>query len=69
MLWREVYMEKSKIGKIVTIVFIVLITKITTSFGMQNYYNVDFSTGLVTASALNVRSGPRNKLSCNCKSV
>ena len=25
---------------------------------MQHYYNVDFSTGLVTASVLNVRSGP-----------
>ena len=25
---------------------------------MQNYYNLDFSTGLVTASTLNVRSGP-----------
>lgn len=28
------------------------------SFGMQHYYKVDFSTGLVTASTLNVRSGP-----------
>lgn len=27
-------------------------------FGMQNYYNTGFSTGLVTASTLNVRSGP-----------
>jgi len=25
---------------------------------MQHYYNVDFSTGLVTATELNVRSGP-----------
>lgn len=32
-------------------------TKLTTSFGMQHYYNVDFSTGLVTASSLNVRNG------------
>ena len=30
----------------------------TTSFGMQHYYKVDFSTGLVTATTLNVRSGP-----------
>ena len=30
----------------------------TNSFSMQHYYNVGFSTGLVTASALNVRSGP-----------
>ena len=25
---------------------------------MQHYYNVDFTTGLVTATELNVRSGP-----------
>lgn len=30
----------------------------STSFGMQHYYKLDFSTGLVTASKLNVRSGP-----------
>ena len=30
----------------------------TTSFGMQHYYKVDFSTGIVTATTLNVRSGP-----------
>ena len=29
-----------------------------TSFGMQHYYKLDFSTGLVTATTLNVRSGP-----------
>ena len=29
-----------------------------TSFGMQNYYNTGFTTGLVTATTLNVRSGP-----------
>ena len=50
-------------------VFAFAATKITTSFGMQNYYNVDFSTGLVTANTLNVRSGPRNKLSCYSKSI
>lgn len=37
---------------------IVLILVCTTSFGMQHYYNLNFSTGLVTASKLNVRSGP-----------
>ena len=30
----------------------------STSFGMQYYYKIDFSTGLVTADKLNVRSGP-----------
>jgi len=40
------------------ILFVIVIGSVTTSFGMQHYYNVDFSTGLVTASELNVRSGP-----------
>ena len=35
-----------------------LIFAFTTSFGMQHYYKLDFSTGLVTATTLNVRSGP-----------
>ena len=38
--------------------FALIILAVSTSFGMQNYYKVDFSTGLVTASTLNVRSGP-----------
>ena len=51
--------KKSIIIKLLVIFFfIVILTFFTTSFGMQNYYNVDFSTGLVTASSLNVRSGP-----------
>lgn len=37
---------------------IIVISSVTTSFGMQHYYNVNFSTGLVTATELNVRSGP-----------
>lgn len=60
--------KKSTILKIVLLfIFTFTITKISTSFGMQHYYTVDFSTGLVTASVLNVRSGPRDKLSCCCK--
>ena len=39
-----------------TIIFVV--SAITISFGMQSYYKVNFSTGLVTATTLNVRSGP-----------
>ena len=67
---RIIKIEKSTILIILMMLaFTFVITKITTSFGMQNYYNVDFSTGLVTASTLNVRSGPRNKLSCNSKSL
>ena len=66
---RIVKIKKSTLFAILLLcVFTFVITKITTSFGMQNYYNVDFSTGLVTASTLNVRSGPRYKLSCDCKS-
>ena len=40
------------------IISFLIIFMCTNSFGMQHYYKVDFSTGLVTASALNVRSGP-----------
>ncbi|MBR3162781.1 MAG: SH3 domain-containing protein [Clostridia bacterium] len=41
---------------VLTIFFIA--SAVTFSFGMQSYYKVDFSTGLVTATTLNVRSGP-----------
>ena len=40
------------------LLFIMIICIFTNSFGMQHYYKVDFSTGLVTATTLNVRSGP-----------
>ena len=40
------------------LICLIVIMKFTTSFGMQNYYNTGFSTGLVTATTLNVRSGP-----------
>ena len=40
------------------ILFVMVICIFTKSFGMQHYYKVDFSTGLVTATTLNVRSGP-----------
>lgn len=41
----------------ITLCFLLLFT-FTTSFGMQHYYKLNFSTGLVTATTLNVRSGP-----------
>ena len=41
--------------------FTIIVFSISTVFGMQNYYNVGFSTGLVTATTLNVRSGPGTK--------
>lgn len=40
------------------ILFVMIICIFTNSFSMQHYYNVGFSTGLVTATTLNVRSGP-----------
>lgn len=42
----------------VIMAFAVIILTASTIFGMQSYYKVDFSTGIVTASTLNVRSGP-----------
>lgn len=43
---------------LVAIITIGIFSIVTNSFGMQHYYKVDFSTGLVTATSLNVRSGP-----------
>lgn len=50
--------KKSILKTIVVSIFAIIIFRYTTTFGMQHYYNVDFSTGLVTATELNVRSGP-----------
>ena len=48
--------------KLMTVVSVFLVlailTGITQVVGMTHYQTVDFSTGLVTASALNVREGP-----------
>ena len=46
---------------VVALIVVVAVFNISTVFGMQHYYNVDFSTGLVTATVLNVRSGPGTK--------
>ncbi|MBR1654021.1 MAG: SH3 domain-containing protein [Clostridia bacterium] len=52
-------LTKKKIIILSTIIIsFILIFACTTSFGMQHYYKLDFSTGLVTADRLNVRSGP-----------
>ena len=45
------------------IIFAIVVFNISNVFGIQHYYNVDFSTGLVTATTLNVRSGPGTKYS------
>ena len=43
---------------IVVFIFAFIICGVTSSFAMKSYYKLDFSTGLVTATTLNVRSGP-----------
>ena len=54
-----IFLKKKNILRFVMIAtFIVTVCTLTKSFGMQHYYTVDFSTGLVTATNLNVRSGP-----------
>lgn len=61
--------RKNILKILIVFVFIFSIGIFTTSFGMQHYYKLDFSTGLVTGSKLNVRSGPRITIrnSSNCK--
>ena len=56
---KVISIKKKTIIKIVAVtIFILIVGALSTSFGMQHYYKLDFSTGLVTASKLNVRSGP-----------
>ena len=56
---KVIAIKKNNIVKTtIIILFMLMICGFTTSFGMQHYYIVDFSTGLVTATNLNVRSGP-----------
>ena len=50
--------KKSILKMMMVVMFLLTISVFSTSFGMQHYYKVDFSTGLVTATKLNVRSGP-----------
>ena len=59
---KVIKIKKASIIKFITLIlFLVIVSTLTTSFGMQHYYNLDFVTGLVTASTLNVRSGPGTK--------
>lgn len=54
-----IMIKKNKILVILTVlVFAFTILRFSASFAMQHYYKTDFSTGLVTATTLNVRSGP-----------
>lgn len=53
--------KKSIVKATMGLVFVLIVGVFSTSFGMQHYYKLDFSTGLVTATTLNVRSGPSTK--------
>ena len=53
---------KLLILSIIILTFLITFFTFSTSFGMQHYYKLDFSTGLVTADRLNVRSGPGTRI-------
>ena len=56
---KVITIKKKTIFKLMGILaFLITLCGLTTTVAMQHYYKVDFSTGLVTASKLNVRSGP-----------
>ncbi len=56
---KVIKLKKKTIIKAIAIIgFLIVILKLQSSFAMQHYYNVDFTTGIVTATTLNVRSGP-----------
>lgn len=57
------FKKKNILKAIMVVAFAVIACVTSTSLGMQSYYNVGFSTGLVTATNLNVRSGPGTKYS------
>ena len=56
---KVVRIKKKNILKMMSvIIFISTVGIFSTVLGMQHYYKLDFSTGMVTATELNVRSGP-----------
>lgn len=56
---KVINIKKKTIFKVSSVIlFVMIICIFTNSFSMQHYYNVGFTTGLVTATTLNVRSGP-----------
>ena len=59
---RCITIKRKKLLKITMVIVVcAIVFGATVSFGIQNYYKLDFSTGLVTASILNVRGGPGTK--------
>lgn len=59
---KVINLEKHKKILKITAAFVLLFTisvfTISKTFAMQHYYDLDFTTGIVTADVLNVRSGP-----------
>ena len=53
--------KKNILKSTIILILTIIVFNVSTVFSMQHYYNVDFSTGLVTATTLNVRSGPGTK--------
>ncbi len=59
---KVIKISKKNIMLLMMLVLVISIFSIANrSFGMQHYYKLDFTTGLVTASKLNVRSGPSTR--------
>lgn len=59
---KVISIKRKNIFKITAIaIFAICICVFSTTFGMQNYYKLDFVTG-ITTSNLNVRSGPGTRL-------
>ncbi len=54
----KIVQKKKKIILSITILILGLWSYFSTSFGMKNYEEVEFATGIVTANVLNVRQGP-----------
>lgn len=50
--------KKNLVRFMLVIIFCFGVFGLSTSLGMQHYYKLDFSTAIVTADKLNVRSGP-----------
>ena len=66
----QIFLKNKKFLMVLSAILILLsLIFSASSLGMQHYEKLDFVTGLVTASALNVRSGPRNKLQGNNTSL
>lgn len=54
-------LKKNKKILLIICSFFVLFAIFTATYAMQYYQTVDFSTGMITTTELNVREGPRNK--------